>query len=311
MDNTLKPSLKASVWMICYNHEKYIAQAIESVLSQVTTFPFDLIIGEDCSTDNTRAICLSYQERYPQIVKVLAHTSNVGIHKNLILTLNACKGQYIALLEGDDYWTDNYKLQKQVDFLDHHNDFVMCYQKTLQINEALGTEKITNENDHAETGVEEILSRGWFMRTGSIAFRNGVLGEFPSWYFDYNSTDYMLHILLAQHGKIGFLNEVTSVYRRHEGGITKVFESEIIAFWKKKLKMLDVIDEYLQFKYSDSIQILRDQLYHESFTVIIRRPRSLKDVVYVFQILPRLSAKREFDSIYMFLKRRLFGKRVI
>jgi glycosyltransferase involved in cell wall biosynthesis len=296
--------LKVSVWMITYNHEKYIAQAIESVLAQVTNFPFDLIIGEDCSKDRTREICLEYEKKYPHIITVLQHATNVGIHKNLILTLEACKGQYVALLEGDDYWTDNYKLQKQVDFLDKNPDFVLCYQKTLQINEVTGKEKITNDNDQPVTGMEEILSRGWFMRTGSIVFRNGIVRQFPSWYYDYSSTDYMLHILLAQHGKIGFLNEITSVYRTHEGGITREFERKIIAFYKKKLKMLDVIDEYLEFKYSRFIRVLKKDLYNSAFSIIIRKPGSLKDLAYLVSITPRLDFKKLFASTFMFFKRR-------
>jgi glycosyltransferase involved in cell wall biosynthesis len=305
MEVTSQAPLKASVWMITYNHEQYIAQAIESVLAQVTKFPFDLIIGEDCSTDNTRSICLEYEKKYPHIVKVLQHKTNVGIHKNLVLTLEACKGQYVALLEGDDYWTDVSKLQKQVDFLDNNPDFVLCYQKTLQIDEATGAEKITNEKDHPVTGMEEILQRGWFMRTGSIVFRNGLIGEFPAWYFDYKSTDYMLHILLAQHGKIGFLNETTSVYRRHVGGITQAFEREIIEFYKKKLQMLDVVNEYLAFKYDRFIQILKKDLYNTSFAIIARRPRSLRDIAYLVRITPRLDFKKIFVSTFMFFRRRL------
>jgi glycosyltransferase involved in cell wall biosynthesis len=305
MEAVNKNPLKASVWMITYNHEKYISQAIESALSQVTNFSFELVIGEDCSKDNTRAICLSYQERYPHLIKLLDNKTNVGIHKNLILTLEACKGQYVAMLEGDDYWTDKNKLQKQIDFLDANPDFVMCYQKTLQIDEINGSKKITNESDKAITGIEEILSRGWFMRTGSLAFRNGLLGEFPRWYFEYTSTDYMLHILIAQHGKIGFLNEVTSVYRRHEGGITQEFEEIFIEHYRKKQELLNEINKYFGFKYNRYIQEYKKNLYNACFIRILRHPHSRRDVVYLFRIVPFLDYRKLMYSIYQFFNRRM------
>jgi glycosyltransferase involved in cell wall biosynthesis len=300
-------SLKVSVWMITYNHEKYISQAIESVLMQTTNFAFELIIGEDCSTDNTRTICMSYEQKYPNVVKVLQHTSNVGIHKNLILTLEACQGQYVAMLEGDDYWTDPLKLQKQIDFLDRNPDFVLCYQKALQIDEATGSEKITNEGDHPVTGIEEILSRGWFMRTGSLMFRNGLVKEFPDWYFNYPSTDYMLHILIAQYGKIGFLNDVTSVYRQHGGGITREFEKDFIEFYKKKIQLLDIIDEFLKNEFSNFICELKNQIYLESSINIIRSPRSLNRVIYLIRILPHLQLKKIIFLGLRSLKRRLMS----
>lgn len=308
METTNKPALKLSVWMITYNHEKYIAQAIESVMNQETTFSYDLVIGEDCSTDSTRAICLAYQEKYPNQIKILQHQTNVGIHKNVVLTLEACKGQYIALLEGDDYWTDAHKLQKQLDFLDANQNFVMCYQKTLQIDETPDSEKITNENDKPVTGMEEILSRGWFMRTGSIMFRNGLLGEIPPWYYDYPSTDYMLHILLAKHGKIGFLNEVTSVYRRHEGGITRAFDQKFIEFYKKKQGLLDIVNKYLNFKYDSSIRVLKKDLYNACFAAIVRHPQNIGEIFYLLKIIPYLNYSKLGSSLYFFIKRRLLKK---
>mgnify|MGYP001248218371 CR=1 FL=1 len=127
-----------SVHMITYNHEKYIAQAIEGVLMQKTNFLFELVIGEDCSTDSTRVICKEYADRYPNIIKLLPDAGkNLGMMENAIRTTMACTGKYIALCEGDDYWTDPYKLQKQVDFLEAHNDYGLTntdadfyYQKT-------------------------------------------------------------------------------------------------------------------------------------------------------------------------------------
>jgi glycosyltransferase involved in cell wall biosynthesis len=108
--------MKVSVLMITYNHEKFIAQAIDSILMQQTDFEYEIVVGDDFSKDRTRAILDNYKKKHPSKIKLLFPDRNLGMHRNFIQTLNSCQGQYVALLEGDDYWTSPYKLQKQVDF---------------------------------------------------------------------------------------------------------------------------------------------------------------------------------------------------
>ena len=147
-----------SVFMMAYNHEKYISEAIEGVLMQNTNFDFDIVIGEDCSTDNTRQIILDYQRKYPGKFKLLLHKENIGAMANQQAVFSACTGKYIAICEGDDYWTDPYKLQKQVDFLEDNNGFVICFTNTLIKNEKNGQFIIAKKNiwDVAET--KELLT---------------------------------------------------------------------------------------------------------------------------------------------------------
>lgn len=109
-----------SVKMMTYNHAPFIAQAIEGVLQQKTNFPFELVIGEDCSTDGTPEIVFHYQENYPDVIRVITSEQNVGMHKNGRRIRKACRGKYIAFCEGDDYWHDPYKLQKQADYMESH-----------------------------------------------------------------------------------------------------------------------------------------------------------------------------------------------
>jgi glycosyltransferase involved in cell wall biosynthesis len=116
-----------SVKMITYNHGPYIAQAIEGVLQQRTNFVFELVIGEDCSTDGTREIVLDYQKKYPDIIRVIATDQNVGMKKNSLRTLKACRGKYLAFCEGDDYWHHPLKLQKQADHLESHPECGLVY----------------------------------------------------------------------------------------------------------------------------------------------------------------------------------------
>jgi len=112
-----------SVKMITYNHAPYIAQAIEGVLQQKTNFPYELVIGEDCSTDGTRQIVFDYQKKYPAIIRVITSDQNVGMSKNSHLTTKACRGKYVAFCEGDDYWHHPDKLQKQADCLESHPEY--------------------------------------------------------------------------------------------------------------------------------------------------------------------------------------------
>ena len=126
--------MKVSVLTITYNHEKYIAQAIESVLIQEVNFDYELVIGEDCSTDKTREIVIDYQRKYPHKIRLLLNEKNLGMHRNFAQTYHACRGQYIAVLEGDDFWTSPHKLQKQVDFLDNNPDFAICFHNMQVIN---------------------------------------------------------------------------------------------------------------------------------------------------------------------------------
>ena len=118
---------KLSVCFIVYNHEPYLRQSLDAILSQKTDFDFDIVVGEDCSTDNSRAILNEYKERYPDKFTLLYRDKNLGRPTlNVYQTSQECRGDYIAYLEGDDYWTDDNKLQKQVDFLESHTDYMAC-----------------------------------------------------------------------------------------------------------------------------------------------------------------------------------------
>jgi len=119
--------MKLSVMMITYNHERYIRQALDSVLMQEVDFPYEIVVGEDNSTDSTRAILLEYASRHPDKIRLLLHDKNVGVIRNFFATMEACRGEYIALLEGDDYWTSDQKLRTQVDSLDRHPDYAISF----------------------------------------------------------------------------------------------------------------------------------------------------------------------------------------
>lgn len=206
---------QVSICMITYNQEAYISEAIEGVLMQVTNFPIELIIGEDCSSDHTRQICIEYQSKYPDKITLRLSDDNLGMMKNFIGTLLASKGKYIALCEGDDYWTDPLKLQKQVDFLEANRDFSICFHSVkvkLENNGKLVDDFIT-QDVATNTDIYDLLD-GNYIHTPSVIFRRNeqVMADIQSLY-TLAIGDYPLHLLNARHGKIYKMSEVMAVYR--------------------------------------------------------------------------------------------------
>jgi glycosyltransferase involved in cell wall biosynthesis len=250
-----------SVWMLTYNHDKSVEKALDSILAQNTNFPYEIVIGDDYSTDNTIEILKKYQATYPNIVKPIFRNKNIGIHRNFVETWNKCCGEYVAFLEGDDYWTDEQKLDNQVRFLIDNPDYVMCYHNTMEVDEISGSEKTTNDRDPLISTTKELLLKGWYIRTGSMMARKAALKGFPAFYYDYPSTDYLFHVLISENGPIRFINKVSSVYRRHLGGITQQFKTKEISFYLQKFKLMEELDAYYNFKYYREIKSFKRMLY--------------------------------------------------
>lgn len=208
-----------SVCLITYNHEKFIEQALDGILIQETSFPFEVVISDDLSTDNTRTIINEFIQKNSCGWNLVNHTENVGMHRNWERAIRTCKGKYIALLEGDDYWSDPLKLQKQIDILEADNNLSICCSNA-------GVELIDSEKKHSDyvqkgQGIYTLIDliEGAFMPTCTVVFRNGLLPEtLPKSYYAAPMADYPIHLLNALHGDIFYLNEVTVVYRLHEAG---------------------------------------------------------------------------------------------
>ncbi len=214
--SSISNSPLVSVCMITYNHEAFISEAIEGVLVQKTAFPIDLVISDDCSSDRTGEICREYQAKYPDVIRLLNREHNLGMQKNFMSTIQACSGKYVALCEGDDYWTDPLKLQRQVDFLEANPDFAVCHHRL----------RIRNEDDPGDASFTpkspeiltfEELAKRQYIGTASCVFRNKLF-QFPDFFLEVPSTDYALHLLNSFHGKIKFIDETMGVYRLQSGG---------------------------------------------------------------------------------------------
>jgi glycosyltransferase involved in cell wall biosynthesis len=249
-------NIKVSVLCITYNHEKFISKAIEGFVNQKLKFNYEVIIGDDCSTDNTSNIINKYFKQYPEIIKPILRKKNIGYMNNFVDIFSHCNGDYIALCEGDDYWIDEFKLQKQIDFLERNPDFSMCSHAVKTIFEDV-EEKYPFVAPLEVSSFKDIIEHGHFVPTLSIVFRKKVLKELPLWFKDLWVSDIPLILLLTLKGKNYYFKEIMGIKRKHSGGITqnpsknknKEYQINIlrsrIFFYEKLLKMCNIDDRRL------------------------------------------------------------------
>lgn len=211
--------MKVSVLMPTYNHEKYISQAIESFINQKTTFQKELLINDDCSTDSTLSIAETYQKKYPDLIKIFKQKKNMGLlYGYKVLTDNAT-GKYLAILESDDYWTDEFKLQKQVDFLEQNHDYGLIGTDFIKVDENNNTITTTYKSFHND------LKGDWYSHFLLVQELGAVTVCFVKELFDkycnideyislnFKTFDYPVWLSIAKHSKCKYLNEVTAAYR--------------------------------------------------------------------------------------------------
>lgn len=249
-----------------YNMEAYIGEAIESWLAQKTSFQFDIVISDDGSTDGTCDVVRRYIEKYPNIR--LISTGHIGKMPNFIRSLKESKGKYIALCDGDDYWIDPEKLQKQVDFMESHPDFSECFTNSYVLNTETGKKKIAKTQIWEEADTEGLLqhrdndnvqmSPG---HTSTFLYRNRYLQEYPEWMYGDVMTDFPLYMLMSKYGKAKFINEITSVYRHRPNGVSSLnFTFEKNA--RKRINVYRNVNRDFNYKYKKIINpIIADYYY--------------------------------------------------
>lgn len=243
---------KVSVFMITYNHEKFVGQAIESIVTQKVNFDFELVVGEDFSTDNTFAICKQYADQYPDIVKLLPSDKNYGVMGNTVRVLHACTAKYIAMCEGDDYWCDPNKLQKQVDFLEANPDFTICFTDII-VKDEMGWNRpesyyFPKPNKDVFTIEDFILSEMNIIPTPTMVFKNVLPNPLPDFYKQAMVGDMGIQLFAADKGKAKWLNEKMAVYRNHGGGVTKSQEN-IEKADAALMKFYKAFNEFTEFRY--------------------------------------------------------------
>jgi glycosyltransferase involved in cell wall biosynthesis len=228
-----------SIMCFTYNHVSFIRQCLDGFIMQKTNFPIEAIIHDDASTDGTADIIREYEKKYPDIIKPIYQKENQYSKGLDILTPVSRKfrGKYIALCEGDDYWTDEYKLQKQVDFLEENEDFSICFHpvKVYSEEKKRFIENLTVPEVPDITDIKTLVTKNNYINTPSVMYRTNQqvfkdLLNFPKLVI----MDYCLHMLFAKYGKIKKLSDTMAVYRLHKGGILSLKPKEYQAqCWNK------------------------------------------------------------------------------
>jgi len=268
---------KVSVAIITYNHEAFIKQAVESVLMQETDFEFELVISEDCSTDATRAILMAIRDRWPDRIRLLLSERNQFDNEVFTRCFTAARGEYIALLEGDDYWISPQKLQKQVEFLDGHSECVSCFHPAELVYEEGVKEEIAEIfQPKPRFRLEDLLVHGCFIETATVMFRRQALGDLPDWYCDTFCSDWALHVLLAERGEIGYIDELMAAHRYHQQGVwTRL---DVVERLKKTIEAYTQVQMYLGLRGKSLKRVLAAQWYGLAVQQFLRgyRPAAME-----------------------------------
>lgn len=223
---------KVSVVSITYNHEAFIRDALDGFVAQNTNFPVEIIVADDASTDSTPEIVQEYVQRYPDLFKSILRSKNVGGDANFMEALSLASGQYIALCEGDDYWIDPQKLQKQVAFLDRNPGVAICFHpvRVTTVDGCTDDTEFPPVERRNDLSLDALISYN-FIQTNSVVYRR------QDWYGNKPTGiapgDHYLHIRHAMAGGIAMLPETMAVYRRHSGGMWSDAQADRAKFWSK------------------------------------------------------------------------------
>jgi glycosyltransferase involved in cell wall biosynthesis len=221
--------VKVSVCMIAYNIEPFIAEAIEGVLMQKTNFPVQLVIGEDVSPDSTRDICKAYKEKYPDRIKLLLHEKNLGLTANSIATQNACDGKYIAMCDGDDYWTDPDKLQLQVDFLEANPEYAASAHQATTIYDDNSCDP-HNFRGYIEPDLyfKDVIELRKF-HTSSLVYKRSIWQKYNGIPANIHANERAMYMMIATEGKIRYFDRSMCVYRLSSVGISSRVTPKVLS----------------------------------------------------------------------------------
>lgn len=277
----MRKDIKVSICCLTYNHERYIAKAIEGFVMQKTNFSFEIIIGEDCSTDRTGLILEEYKSNYPDQIRLITSASNVGANINAVRVFKAAGAEYIAICDGDDYWTDPLKLQKQIDFLDQNQDYVMCghYSKRISENDEVhymnfNPKPLSYSFDDVMSGSKTEIS------TLTIVFRNTkeIQEMFDmEWFLKCNAPDKFikLYTTFVSGKRIYIMPETMSCYRQHRGGMWSSLAPHVL----KQKELNDLYTMLSIFNYTWIQKAKLFFLYLKKYFLFELRKRGLQETL--------------------------------
>jgi len=279
-----------SICCLVYNHGEYLKEALDGFLMQKTTFPFEVVIHDDASTDNSASIIKEYALKHPKIFKPLYQTENqkskLKSGMNPRFNFPRARGKYIAFCEGDDYWTDPLKLQKQVDFLERHPDYGVCFHNVLEVS-CLGARRevvVPNVSNHHHYSIQDYILNNK-TATCSVLIKKELF-KLPNWFssLPFGDLGIVLIVLKESKSQKGFVfKDTMGVYRVHEGGVhgsLKKNNSSLIKAYKQHISFIRIISKKLLFekkykkfiykKYSDTYKTLMDlsRKEHDKFNYI-------------------------------------------
>ena len=236
--------MKVSACIITYNQENFINDCIEGALNQIVDFDYEIIIGDDCSTDKTSEICKNYAQNYPNIIKYYRRDQNLGLSGNWIATLKNCSGNYVALCEGDDYWTNPNKLQLQVDDICNDDSCMFSFHDSVTMNAVDHTSenRVGNKKIDTKPDFSSVIKQN-NIRTETIVFKNIInWDELPIWFHNTLKIDFAIILLLLKNGYAKFFSKSMSVYRIHNNSLWS--SKETLHHYNEDMKFFKNIYNY-------------------------------------------------------------------
>jgi len=297
-----------SVVMITYGHEKYIQQAIESILIQQCDFEIELIISNDCSPDNTDAVINDIIRNHPKsnLIQYHNHVKNIGMMNNFVFAMQQAKGAYIAICEGDDYWIDKLKLQKQFDFLESNKEIVFCFhnanrldEKTTELFPYIGLETFKNKEIVPKNKL--FLRAGGTYPTASAFFRKCIIEKLPSYFYSFGVGDTPLLLHALTQGEIGYLSDVMCIYRTTETNWSShntIFATKLKNY-NIKIKAYEEFDKDTHQQYKD---YLKNTISHLTYQVVYAYCQEEEGISnrlkFYFKYQFRMNGKQNLKSIF-------------
>ena len=256
-----------SVLMLTYNFEQYVDEAIRSVMHQRCSHSFELVIGDDHSTDGTVEICRRWAAKYPGRIVLLESGGNRGLMQNFADTYSHCRGKYIAICEGDDYWIDRSKLQRQADFLDTHPDYALCVHRVVNYYEEDGSMSLSNGRQKSDNDIID-LARSNFVTNVSVMFRHANIDPLPEWITQAATYDYAMHMLNAEHGKIRYMNRCMAVYRKRREALWSRAGAE--KQYRMAMQVRKMLMEHFSAVGRDNVHELLRKAYIDNAVALVR-----------------------------------------
>ena len=320
-----KNKIIVSVFCATYNHGKYIRDALEGFVSQKTSFPFEVIVHDDASTDNTAEVIKEYEKKYPDIIKPIYQSENIHEKKiDMIYTyiLPNTEGKYIALCEGDDYWIDEYKLQKQVDYMEQHPECSLITHKSYVLNCDDGKMTIFSDADFSNTNwnipQKIAISNLELFQTASMLFRKSYYYTNKHFLRTHPMFDYVHKILLATEGNVHIIPDIMSVYRKNARGswtqrIWNNTENQINHI-HQSIKNIEAINEYKNHEFSNTLKqlIFIRKLFVEIQEGKFAPTKTSELLSYIKMVDENFCLNKQYaDESYLYSRSRFFILRIL